>query len=393
MSVQSQSKNELKRLLSSSDPIRVIDEIDTPPLALINCADGNKERAQLFSILGYKNHREGKDFDANSLFLMAHELTGDIQSLINACITGRTLEDGKRTEKLAKTVDAFLTTASQSEDLATLYDTLCHNAGHRGDINSAAKFGQKSLQLKDTLCRETTIRLTERQRPKFDFQTPQRNVISFSLYGTNERYTRIAIENAKAVRYVYPGWSCRFYADKSVPTQVLDELVAAGAVVILVLEPHSEEKNSGLFWRFGVASDSEVDFFLVRDVDSLINVREKVAVDEWIASDRDFHLMRDFYTHSELILAGMWGGVAGRIPDIHSHVEAFSARSSGNRLGVHNQDQLFLRRQVWPAIRSSLMQHDSVFGCFGGRPFPNVGHIHPVCHVGQNMGIFLQKAS
>ena len=46
-------------------------------------------------------------------------------------------------------------------------------------------------------------------------------------------------------------------------------------------------------------------YYWVRDADSVVNVREKVAVEEWLASTRHFHLMRDHYDHSELVLAGM----------------------------------------------------------------------------------------
>ena len=37
--------------------------------------------------------------------------------------------------------------------------------------------------------------------------------------------------------------------------------------------------------------------------------RERDAVDEWIASNKTFHIMRDHIWHDGIeILAGMWGG-------------------------------------------------------------------------------------
>ena len=44
---------------------------------------------------------------------------------------------------------------------------------------------------------------------------------------------------------------------------------------------------------------------LSRDSDSLLNIREKKAVDEWIKSDKSFHIMRDHKYHKTRILAGM----------------------------------------------------------------------------------------
>ena len=65
---------------------------------------------------------------------------------------------------------------------------------------------------------------------------------------------------------------------------------------------------SGLMWRFLVLDDHEVDRFLIRDADSLISKREVAAIEAWQQSDKRFHLMRDYFSHTELLLAGMWGG-------------------------------------------------------------------------------------
>lgn len=57
--------------------------------------------------------------------------------------------------------------------------------------------------------------------------------------------------------------------------------------------------------------DPTIKRFLIRDADSIVSHREKAAVDAWLKSDKWFHLMRDNYSHTELILAGMWGGCTG----------------------------------------------------------------------------------
>jgi hypothetical protein len=49
----------------------------------------------------------------------------------------------------------------------------------------------------------------------------------------------------------------------------------------------------GMLWRFTVAADPTVDRFIVRDVDSRLNYRERLAVEEWIQSGRPIHIMRD----------------------------------------------------------------------------------------------------
>jgi hypothetical protein len=56
----------------------------------------------------------------------------------------------------------------------------------------------------------------------------------------------------------------------------------------------------------------------------------------------------------------------------------FMSTPSGSR---HFADQHFLRRYVWPYARTSLMQHDSIFGFRDAVPFPD-GTKPDVFHVG-----------
>jgi hypothetical protein len=67
----------------------------------------------------------------------------------------------------------------------------------------------------------------------------------------------------------------------------------------------------------------------VRDADSVLNLRERLAVDDWLASGRWFHIMRDWWSHTDLVLAGMWGGVAGVLPPCAADGE-LSAQYHGN---------------------------------------------------------------
>ena len=50
-----------------------------------------------------------------------------------------------------------------------------------------------------------------------------------------------------------------------------------------------------------------MDNFVSRDLDSLFSHREQAAVEEWLKSEKCFHIMRDHPAHDEVILAGLWG--------------------------------------------------------------------------------------
>ncbi|MDF1755984.1 MAG: sulfotransferase [Verrucomicrobiales bacterium] len=282
-----------------------------------------------------------------------------------------------------KTVDAvkyLLKAHGMDPKKSNVCDGLAHCFHSLNEAEQTQKFGRLSLELKDTYA--ATLRTWEVPAgvpPEFNFENPDRNIISFSLFGSNPRYLHGALRNARLAPDLYPGWTCRFYCDPEVPKTVLDQLADLGCQI----EMRARLKNfyEGLLWRFEVIDDPTVDRFLVRDCDSVINIKERVAVDEWIASDKWFHAMRDFPSHTEVILAGMWGGVSGVLPTVQELVDDFSPQTAATR----TYDQHLLREKVWPTIRQSVLIHDSVYtGCLGSVPFPEVGQLPPDRHVGQN---------
>ena len=258
---------------------------------------------------------------------------------------------------------------AQHPDAFCLHDAVAEALCGLGRIDEARGHGTLSLTLKDRQSTRPAHDLSAVRLPAFADHAVTRNVISFTLYGAAERYCRGAIENAVGRDYIYPGWTCRFYVDASVPADVVRQLTAAGAQIVAV--DALPATPFGVFWRYLVADDPGVDRFLVRDADSVINVRERVAVDEWLASGKHFHVMRDHVQHSELVLAGMWGGVGGALPRMLPAIQAFAADQ--HRMAGRTADQVFLREILWPTIRQSVFIHDSQFSFGARRDFPDVG--------------------
>lgn len=200
-------------------------------------------------------------------------------------------------------------------------------------------------------------------------------VLSFSLYGTDPLYCLGAVRNVELARELYPGWRVRFTVDASVPAEVLASLRALDAEIVTVHKSLGPEY--GKFWRFLVAADPAIERFACRDADSRLNVREKAAVDEWIASGLPFHLMRDSAHHDRRMLGGMWGGVGGLLPDIAELVDGW-----GHYERWGDSDR-FLCDVVWPRIRDRALCHDS-FGHFDdGRSFPPHPPLAGTCYVGE----------
>lgn len=249
------------------------------------------------------------------------------------------------------------------------------------DTEQCKTWGLKALRLKDAATKEAK-QPVEPILHRFNIDAPKRQIISFSLWGTGERYLRGAIENAIATRYIYPGWTARFYVDKSVPAPVVQSLRQEGAEIVTA--PKMQAEEFGLFWRFLVEDDENVALYLCRDADSVINVKERAAVADWLHSGKAFHVMRDNRTHSELVLAGMWGAHRGNIGKMINRVKAYR-KSRATTLNSRIEDQLFLRDEIWPLMKDRVCIQDSFFGYKETHKFREGMGLGPNRHIGQNM--------
>lgn len=110
------------------------------------------------------------------------------------------------------------------------------------------------------------------------------------------------------------GWKVRFYADGTVPQTVLNSLEDLGAEVVRMENVDSVlGLSAGMFWRFMVADDPSVDRFIVRDTDSRLNARDRLAIEEWIRSKKSTHSIRDHPGHGYTLSGGLWGSTRGAI--------------------------------------------------------------------------------
>lgn len=183
-------------------------------------------------------------------------------------------------------------------------------------------------------------------------------IISFSLWGNNPKYTVGAIKNAELANKIYPGWTCRFYIGSDVPIQIVDELKSiSNTEIILKIDNNNW---TGMFWRFDTLCDKNIECSIFRDTDSRLSFRERYAVDDWLSSNKTFHIMRDHPFHGFPILGGMWGCKQ----NTYNLCEILQNWSKGNYYGT---DYDFLQKGIMPIAATDNMTHDPFFE---QKPFP-----------------------
>ncbi len=116
--------------------------------------------------------------------------------------------------------------------------------------------------------------------------------------------------------------------------------------------------------RLLVALDGTVERLLVRDVDGRLSGRERLAVEEWLRSDRSLHVLRDHPGHCHRpLLTGLIG--LRLTPALRAHLlrslQSWSGQYPAERrfeaTEAYGNDNDFLLTHVWPQM--DYLAHDS----------------------------------
>lgn len=182
-----------------------------------------------------------------------------------------------------------------------------------------------------------------------------KKIISFVVYGSNPRYTYNIIINCLLRDKIYPSWIIRIYYDDTCPNTIIKILETFSDVELVKMPLHTGEDVRT--WRFLPLKENDVDILLSRDADSWISMREKNMVDDFINSDKQFHIIRDHCQHNfSHILAGMWGCKKGLLNNIEDLLTDFEKRFSIYKKH-QSYDQIFLQNIIYPLVIDKALIH------------------------------------
>jgi|ETNvirenome_6_85_1030632.scaffolds.fasta_scaffold01390_2 hypothetical protein len=206
-----------------------------------------------------------------------------------------------------------------------------------------------------------------------------KKVISFGLWGNGEEYMVGAMKNLDLALDIYPGWEVWFYIESDVDPKIVEKVRQLADNVIVYDDAHGWE---GLFKRFLPMCDPSVDVFISRDCDSRLSDREYQAVEEWVASDKQFHCMRDHEAHKyPPVLGGMWGAKEFGLLNLDYLFH--------NILGYNKQSYFDDQNGLLVLYRSFtqlFLEHDDR-GEFNGKPFPTHAPMQYGTFVGERITV------
>lgn len=208
----------------------------------------------------------------------------------------------------------------------------------------------------------TTLRrsdYTPLLRFKYPTETAYLKVVSFSLFYFHPArfpsYYAGLIHNILLVYELLPGWTVRVYYDVTLDP-MMDVVRAMGAQTIAM--PTEYHRDRSRMWRFLVVDDPDVSWFLCRDTDGRITLRDVAMITKWMESNTPVHIIRDHWGHNTLIQAGMWGANIAYLRTVLNMNMADAIRTWRASNDNYAADEEFLAEVLWPKVKSSALIHD-----------------------------------
>jgi hypothetical protein len=148
-------------------------------------------------------------------------------------------------------------------------------------------------------------------------------IISYSLFGYEDKYYVGAEKNIEVNNVLLPDWKTVIYYHPNLTNlEKIDKLSKKGATVIDVSDVVVGGKPSlsfPYFWRFLSFFDNNIT--LSRDLDSRLSLREVEYINKWLEEGSEYFIIRDHPWHSP-VPSGLFG-IKGKIVDFENHMNYF----------------------------------------------------------------------
>jgi hypothetical protein len=113
------------------------------------------------------------------------------------------------------------------------------------------------------------------------------NVVSFSIIDADEEKHQIAVENAKLVSKLFPGWKGHFYVPSDLPESIKEQISAQENCSVYMIEQNDDAIRDT--WSFmPLGQPNVVSSFIARRGDQLITDEDVQQVKAWMESPFQF---------------------------------------------------------------------------------------------------------
>ncbi len=176
-------------------------------------------------------------------------------------------------------------------------------------------------------------------------------VVSFCIYGSNEKYCRGLLENIEIIINKLSVFHIFIYVGDNVPQEWIDKYREYKKVKLIYT---NRIGHDNMINRFFAIDEPHVELMIVRDADSRIHHRDLWCIYHFVHSNYGAHTIRDHPYHVTQIMGGLWGLKKNVLNKTIS--ELYSLYNSNNvAVNLIQHDQFFLRDVVYNLIKSDLI--------------------------------------
>jgi hypothetical protein len=157
-------------------------------------------------------------------------------------------------------------------------------------------------------------------------------------------------KNLNIANEILKDWICYIYHNSELPKSAINKFSSFKNAKLIEID---ELIGHGVFWRFLPFFENENNICVSRDADSRITEREVSCIDEWLKSDKKFHIIKDHTQHYGVpIMAGMWGMKGKMSETILDNMKNFINSSDW----YYGKDQDWLA-SLWESIKNDCLIH------------------------------------
>lgn len=169
-------------------------------------------------------------------------------------------------------------------------------------------------------------------------------VFSFCIYGTERNYYEGLLENIQIIQEYFPEFEIYIYKGICDPSWVFE------GQNIKIIETN-REGGVNMYYRFLPITFAEIGFW--RDADSRITERDRWCIQEFLKSDKSFHITRDHYWHTAKIMGGSFGWK--KTIEYSFDIDMFT----------YGDDELYIAKQIYPQVVNDSLVHTNNYAFHG----------------------------
>lgn len=178
-------------------------------------------------------------------------------------------------------------------------------------------------------------------------------VFSFCLYGNQKKYINGMFENIDIIHINFPEWYIYIYYD-DLTHDVYKRLLNTKNIILI---KSFFTKSLCMLDRFFPIDNDNVEIMIIRDSDSRIHSRDIWTINEFLKSNKKFHIIRDHKYHGVVICGGLWGIKKGLINYKFKNTIINLINNLENKWGF---DQIFLENYVYDNIKHNVLIHSNI---------------------------------